>query len=185
MNDELHANLSEIIHHVSDSYTPDVLQRHLIEFEEQEEAEATETVQQIKIVLNQEGDITAATTLKIPNLKFNLGSLILESVTSVVTLTSAKEPIKIALIAIRFLQTILRLSTIRISEHDAEVLVALYILSKEEKVVSVDQLVEALKSEMVEAKISKSLENLEHLACISLVMDEIILNETIIIRRED
>jgi hypothetical protein len=43
----------------------------------------------------------------------------------------------------------------------------------------------ALKGEMVEAKIAKSLENLERLACISLMMNEIILNETIVIRWED
>ena len=103
---------------------------------------------------------------------------------SVALASSTSSPVKLALVGIRFLQKVLHLSSVDISPFDAEVLVALYKLEKEDGTLSVDQLVEVMKKNRTETQIARSLESLERLSCITLTMDEIILNETIVIRSE-
>lgn len=185
MTNESQENLLEIIQQAGEQEVIELMQGYLVELEDIDETQDAETVQQIKIALNQEGDITVATSTKIPNLKFKLGEFVLESVSSGVALASStSSPVKLALVGIRFLQKVLNLSSVEISSFDAEVLTALYKLEKRDSVLSVDQLVEVMKKDHTEAQIAKSLERLERLSCITLTMDEIILNETIVIRYE-
>ena len=185
MTNELQENLLEIIQQAGEQEAVELMQRYLVELEDIDETQDAETVQQIKIALDQEGDITVASSIKIPNLKFKLGELILESVSSSVALASStSSPVKLALVGIRFLQKVLHLSSVDISPFDAEVLVALYKLEKEDGTLSVDQLVEVMKKNRTETQIARSLESLERLSCITLTMDEIILNETIVIKKE-
>lgn len=183
MTSELQENLLSVMQQAGQLNTVNLMQNYLVELPVVNETQDAETIQQIKIALDQEGDITVATSIKIPNLKFKLGEFLLEAVSSGVALASStKSPIKLALVAIRFLQKILQLSSVDIDEFDAKVLVALYKLEKEDGILTVDQLVEVMERERPDAQIAKSLENLERLSCITLTMGEIILNEVIVIR---
>ncbi|WP_420640471.1 hypothetical protein [Candidatus Leptofilum sp.] len=183
MTSELQENLLSVMQQAGQLNTVNLMQNYLVELPVVNETQDAETIQQIKIALDQEGDITVATSIKIPNLKFKLGEFLLEAVSSSVALASStKSPIKLALVAIRFLQKILQLSSVDIDEFDAKVLVALYKLEKEDGILTVDQLVEVMERERPDARIAKSLENLERLSCITLTMGEIILNEVIVIR---
>lgn len=185
MTNELQENLLEIIQQAGEQEAVELLRSCLVELEDIDETQDAETVQQIKIALDQEGDITVATSIKIPNLKFKLGEFILESVSSGVALASSlNSPVKLALVGIRFLQKVLHLSSVEISPFDAEVLIALYKLEKTDSILSVDRLVDVIGKNQTESRIAKSLESLERLSCITLTMNEIILNETIVIRSE-
>lgn len=187
MSEELSNNLQEIIQEVStiESETTQILYSKLTLLKQKDEQGIKGTVQQIDIILNDEGDITVATTLKIPNLKFHLREFLLESTSSAIAASgSLNSPIQLTLVGIRFLQKIHKLATIDIDKDDAEILLAVHKLVKSNEIVSVDSLIEVLDDNKSKPKIAKSLEVLENLSCITLTMDEIILNETIIIRSD-
>lgn len=187
MSEELPYNLHEIVQDVAatEPESLHILYNNLVLLKQKNEPEIKDVIQQIKLILSEEGDISVATTLKIPNLKFQLGEFLLESTSSTIAAAgSLKDPIRLALVSIRFLQKIHSLATINIDEADAEILLAIYKLGKSNEMVSVDNLIEVLDSSKSEAEIAKSLETLEDLSCITLTMDEIILNETIIIRSD-
>lgn len=187
MSEELSNNLQEIIQDVVaiEPEATQILYNNLALLKQKDEQEIKETIQQIEIALNEEGDITVATTLKIPNLKFHLGEFLLESTSSAVAISgSLKDPIRLALVGIRFLQKTRKLATINIDATDAEILLAVYKLVKSNEMVNVDNLIEVLDGKKSESEIAKSLETLENLSCITLTMGEIILNEIIVIRSD-
>ncbi len=131
------------------------------------------------------GNVVVATTRKLPNLRFNLGELLLE-VTGTVVLAagSIDKPLKLALTGIRFLRTLGKLSTVEIGKGDAEVLIAVFRLAQEETVVRVGDLPGVLPAGWDEVKVALSLERLERLACIELGMDGIVVNEVIVVKGE-
>ena len=153
--------------------------------EEIEPMPVGKAAEQILIALDEEGAIAVTTSIKIPNLKFKLGALLLETVSSGVAFSgTAKDPIKLLLVGIRFLQKVRQLATIEIASREAELLLAIYRLIHDKQVPTVDRLIEVIGDRLSEAQIAKSLEGLEKLSCIQLTMDRIVLNETIVIRRE-
>lgn len=137
----------------------------------------------IRIKRDGDGNVVFATTQKLPNLRFRLGDLLLEtSGTGLSMAGSLDKPLGLVLTGIRFLKTLRKLSTIEVEKEDAEMLIAIYVLIQEEKRVHVGDLPALLPSNWSEAKIAVSLERLERLACIELKMNNIILNETILVR---
>ncbi len=54
-----------------------------------------ETIKQIDAALNEEGDITIATSSKLSNIRFKLGDFLLETASAVITMTtSIQMPVK-------------------------------------------------------------------------------------------
>ncbi|HEX8221172.1 MAG TPA: hypothetical protein VF914_18420 [Chloroflexia bacterium] len=190
MDEELEANLALLLSEPEissdDVQAGQLLKRHLIEIEAPPTVleDQPGTVKQINILLSQEGDVTVATSRKIPNLKFHLGEFLLEAVGNVVSLPNLLDnPAKLALAAIKFLGKVYGLAKVDIEAADAKVLIAIYLLKQQHEVPTLDSLTESVVPGISEQQIARSLANLEQLACISLMMDEIILNEKIVIRR--
>ncbi len=133
-----------------------------------------------------QGNVVVATTHKLPNLRFRLGNLLLESVgTGMSVAGSLGQPLKLVLTGIRFLRSVRKMATLDIDKEDAETLITIYHLAQEEDVVRVDDLLTVLPEDWNEGRVARSLEKLELLACIELSMDGITLNETIIVQRLD
>ena len=139
----------------------------------------------VRIQRDVNGNVVVATTHKLPNLRFRLGDLLLEAVSSGVTAAgSLGQPLRLIVAALRFLRTLHKLSAIEIEQTDAELLVAIFRLAQEREQVSVDDLTAVLPT-WNEAQIALSLERLDLLACIELHMDRIVLNETILVKAKD
>lgn len=139
----------------------------------------------VRIQRDANGNVVVATTHKLPNLRFRLGDLLLEAVSSGVTAAgSLSQPLRLIVAALRFLRTLHKLSAIEIEQTDAELLVAIFRLAQEREQVRVDDLA-ALLPGWEEAQIALSLERLDLLACIELRMDSIVLNETILVKQKD
>ncbi len=134
---------------------------------------------------NELGAVTLATSLKIQNLKFYFDEFLMETLESAVAFSGALDkPLALILVALRFLQKVKQLATVEIGQAEAELLLTIYKLSKEDKKVTIDAIIEVMQDEQSPAQISESLHMLENLACIKLTMDELELNETIFIQRE-
>jgi hypothetical protein len=139
----------------------------------------------VRIQRDVNGNVMVATTHKLPNLRFRLGDLLLEAVSSGVTAAgSLGQPLRLIVAALRFLRTLHKLSAIEIERTDAELLVAIFRLAQEREQVRVDDLAAMLPG-WEEAQIALSLERLDLLACIELRMDSIVLNETILVQQKD
>ena len=65
----------------------------------------------------------------------------------------------------------------------AEILIAIFRVVQEEEVVRVDDLCALLSGDWDEAKVARSLERLEALACIELGMEGVVLHEAIMVQR--
>jgi hypothetical protein len=140
----------------------------------------------VRIQRDIHGNVIVATTQKVPNLRFRLGDLLLESLgTGMSVAGSLEQPLKLALTSIRFLRALRKMATIDIGRAEAEVLIAIYRLAQEEAIVRVDDLLAAVPGNADEGQLARTLENLELLACIQLGMDGITLNETIMVQRLD
>ena len=147
---------------------------------------ADTTLEVVRIQRDLDGHVVLATTQKLPNLRFNLGELLLEAASGGVTAAGAwGQPARLAVAALRFLRAVRKLSTLDIRREDAETLITLYRLSQEKKLVRVDDLLAAAPPGRDEAWTARSLERLERLGCIELRMDGIVLHETIIVQRQD
>jgi len=139
----------------------------------------------VRIQRDVNGNVVVATTHKLPNLRFRLGDLLLEAVSSGVTAAGALgQPLRLIVAALRFLRTLHKLSAIEIERTDAELLVAIFRLAQEQAQVRVDDLPAVLPG-WEEAQIALSLERLDLLSCIELRMDSIVLNETILVLQKD
>jgi hypothetical protein len=144
-------------------------------------------IEQIQVILDEQGDVVLkANTIKLPNLRFNLAKFLLSSIgTAVGVAGSIQKPIPLALTIIKFLQTTRDLATIEIKPKHAQVLLAIFSLSREENLVTIDKLDTVIKPQgITEIERPIILDHLERLGCITISMEEIQLNESIIIRSE-
>lgn len=140
----------------------------------------------VKIRRGSGGDITLATSLKIPNLRFQFGELLLEIYRTVVlTKASPEQPYRQILIGIDFLRRIRKLSGVDISTRQAKLLLAIYQLAQTEKRVTVGMVTELLKVDPDNGAVAADLSALERLGCIRLTMRQITLCETIEVVRQE
>ena len=140
----------------------------------------------VRIQRDVAGNVVLATTIKLPNLRFRLGDLLLEAVGTGVAVTgSLDRPLALVVAGLRFLRAVRKLAVIDIRKEDAEMLIAIYRLAQEEARVRVGDLPVMLSAAWNESMVARSLERLESLACIELRMEGIVLNETIIVQRVD
>lgn len=143
-------------------------------------------IEHIDIVMSEQGDITVATTLKLPNLRFRLGDFLLEATSTAVSAASSPErPLVLALTAIKFIRTVRNLATIEIDREDAVVLLEIYKQVRDEGMVTVDVLGSTMDKHLASGDLARSLERLDRLGCIVLDDGEIQLNETIVVRRKE
>jgi hypothetical protein len=143
-------------------------------------------LEEIRIQRDKAGNVVVATTLKLPNLRFRLGDLLLEATGSGMAIAgSVDQPLGLVLTGIRFLRAIRKLATLDVRKEDAEMLLAIFRLAQEEEVVRVDDLPALLTGDWDDASVAHSLERLEELACIEVGMDGIVLHETIIVQQID
>ncbi len=132
------------------------------------------------------GSVVLATSVKLPNLRFRLGDLLLEAAGSGLSIAGAlDQPLALVVTGLRFLRTVRGLAALAIREEDAQMLIAIYRLAQEERRVQAADLPALLPSGWDEARVARALERLELLACIELRMEGIVLNETIIVQRLD
>lgn len=139
----------------------------------------------IKIRTEKPGVASIATTSKISNLRFRLKDLILEGIpktfaTFKAILGSDTNTLLLGITILNFLKFIADKSTITIQKEDAAVLCWLYLAYQEEKIVGIDTLLAITREEMSSENLHISLATLEKLGCITLLSDEIILNEDIV-----
>ena len=140
-----------------------------------------ETQEAVKILLDSAGDITVATSLKLPNVKLRLGDFLFACASAVAGASSAfDDPVKLALVVLGFLRSVLKLSEVEIRREDAEVLLSIYRLTCDEGVATESMLLEVQNH----VDDSKSLARLSQLGCITQIGDEIKLNETIVVKRQ-
>lgn len=136
------------------------------------------------IQLDEEGNISKASSIKLSNLKFNLGKLLLE-----ITLTglsvNIEDPKKLLVIGFRFLERVKRLASNDLKSKDASLLLNVQKLGYEEKIVTVDNLTEFVKANPTDGKLGQALERLARLDCIKLTDDAIVINEIIVIQHEE
>lgn len=145
---------------------------------------ADSALEAVRIQRDVQGNVVLATTRKLPNLRFRLGDLLLETVgTGMSVAGSLDQPLKLVLTGIGFLRSVRKMATLDIKKEDAEVLIALFRLTQEEAVVRVDDLLAVLSGDWDEGRVARSLEILEMLACINVEMSGITLNETIMVQR--
>ena len=161
-----------------------IIEKFFDELPSLRDGQMTDVMQQIDIVLSQTGDIVLATSKKIPNLKFRLGEFLPSILNLGVGLLSNDDAIKLTKEALVVLLTILNLTIIEISLVDAELLLSIYSLSKDEKKVTTDNLIEYLGANN-KIDLPSHLGTLERLGCISLFMNGIFINETIVFRHKD
>ena len=165
-------------------YAVALLQRHLLDIEDIASESASDTLREINIKTS--GDVIVATSHKIQNLKFQLGELLQEVAGTAVAIPSSIEhPIRLVVIVLRFLYKVRKLSKVDITTSEAEVLLAIYKLVQQREILTVDRVSEFVRDKLTGEQLSKSLETLDKLACITLTMDGIKLNETIVISRQD
>jgi hypothetical protein len=146
-----------------------------------------DVAEQIKVILDPDGgDVVQTTSLKLPNLRFKLGQFLLEALGAGLSISGTLgEPLATALTAIRFLRNTQNLASVEIGRKDAELLLAVYRLTREEEVITVDDLIPVLvPGHMAEDDLARALERLERLGCIGLGMGEVQLNESIVIKRK-
>ena len=145
----------------------------------------SDNAESVKITRTKEGEIIVATSLKIPNLHFRVGELIYSLVDKGIKIVSANgEPFRISFFVIGFLRDVFELSNHPLTTQDAKVLVGIYILVKtySKKIITVDQVVEFFQQELTDSQISKSLAELERIACVALSTNGIQIIETIVIQ---
>ncbi|MBK8985344.1 MAG: hypothetical protein IPM39_04560 [Chloroflexi bacterium] len=182
MNQPLQRNLNLLLNQVTNELGLDpfeakiFLQKYLIDMSLPSQSGFDETV---KIVRDSKSDVVLATSLKIPNLRFKLGEVLLEIYrTGVLFFASKDNHHKQLLIGLDFLRKIRQLSTITISEQHANLLVMIFKLAQTETKVTVDA-VQELLIDVQDGRIASGLSELEKLGCINVTMGEIKLNETI------
>ena len=187
MNPKSEINLQEVIQEIASSTDADaqvsrsLLQKHMVELADWDATTPIETIKQIQIALSEEGNVTIATSMKIPNIKFRLGEFLLEAISIAVTASSSSDtPVKLVLAGLKFLQKVRELATVMITPTDAEVLIAVQELTVKREIPTVDMILEYMGKEK-EKQVAKALETLENLACITVSMNEILLNESIVI----
>ena len=130
------------------------------------------------------GAVVLATSVKLPNLRFRLADLLLEAAGTGLSLAGALDhPLALVITGLRFLRTVRGLAALPVRAEDAELLIAIYRLAQEERRVQPADLPPLLPAAWDEARLARSLERLERLACIELRMEGIFLNETIIVQR--
>lgn len=140
-----------------------------------------ETHEAVKVLLDSAGDVTVATSLKLPNIKLKLGDFLFACATAVTAASSAfDEPAKLVLVVLGFLRSVRKLSEVELRREDAEVLLSIYRLTCDERVATESMLLE-MRNRVDD---SKSLAKLSQLACITRIGDEIKLNETIVVKRQ-
>lgn len=138
---------------------------------------------EIQILLDSRGTITVATTRKVPNLRFRLGEVLLETVGYGTGIPgNIQHPITALLSTLSFLRSINKLATIEVDRGDAELLITLFRLTRDREVLELDALITATPA-MPEQIRTEALERLERLACITLEEGTVQLNETIIVQR--
>lgn len=144
------------------------------------------TVEVLTIKRNDERKVVTITSIKLPNLRFKLGALLMEGLTTTLAVQSALDnKLELFLVAVNFLKKIRELVMVEVSLQEAEVLLALYTLAHQRQALTVDNIKDTLGDKLSEVYISESLDVLEELKCIRLTMDGIVLVETIIVERED
>jgi hypothetical protein len=185
LQNDLHQILTdvELPEQVSTQDAAALLSAHM---EETERGAAGGAGELVNITQGLEGEITVASSVKIPNLRFKLGDVVLETLkaSSAVGVSSVSGTLKTLVIVIRLLQKLYQFATVELGVPEAELLVALYKLNQEEGDVTIDKLVEFLEKKNSKKQISQSLDALEKLGCITYTMDGIRLNETIVVRRK-
>ena len=79
--EQLQANLAEIIRQSAsgNNAVENLLSKHIEEIEIDDALQQPELLEQLRILLDKQGDITVATSQKLPNLKFKLGDMLLEA----------------------------------------------------------------------------------------------------------
>jgi hypothetical protein len=159
---------------------------HYIDAVEGTIALANSDLEIVRIQRDRDGNIIVATTRKLPNLRFNLGDLLLEAAGGGLMAAGAMgHPFPLVVAGLRFLRAVRKLSTLDIRQQDAEMLIAIFRLTQEaaftNRRVRVDDLSSLLADKWDAAGIARSLERLELLACIEMGMEGIILNETIVV----
>lgn len=139
----------------------------------------------VRMVINERADVIVATTMKIPNLRFRPGKLLFEAAKSAKDFYDSRDrPPLQAFVIIRFMMKVRGLSRIEIPPDQARVLMALYVLSREEPRVTKDMLFQNLVLSIREEELPHLLEALEKLACIRFKDNLVLLNEEIdVVRR--
>ena len=185
--EELRVNLAQLIKQSAgdNDEAEKLLNKHIDEIEMDDALQKSELVEQIKAQLNSQGDITVATSQKVQNLKFKLADFLLEAGGSGLSVAgSLLNPLVLAFTGIKFLWELQKLMTLTIEQKDAEVLLALYGLVKQSKVLTTDEVHELVGKRCGEDQVARSLDTLEELGCITVTMNEIHLNETIVVQKQ-
>lgn len=148
-----------------------------------------DSAERVKVTRNNEGDVIVATSLKIPNLRFNLWKLLYSVTEKGIAIIDAKgEPFRTAFFIIAFLKDVFELSSTPITNQDATILVGIHVLNKtnSRRPVTVDQVNNYFFGKFTENQILDSLENLKTIACIFISDDGIIeITESLIIVSEE
>jgi hypothetical protein len=140
----------------------------------------------VRIQRDKAGNVVVATMRKLPNLRFRLGDLLLEATGSGMAIAgSLDKPLGLVLTGIRFLRSLRQMATLDVRQEDAEMLLAIFRVAQEKKIVQVDDVPALLSAGWDEASVARSLERLERLACIEIGMAGIVWHETIMVQAVD
>jgi len=138
----------------------------------------------IEVLLNSGGTVDVATTRKVPNLRFRLGEVMLEVIGLGVKVPGAlNNPISTVLSALSFVRNIRKLATIELAPGDAELVIRIFQLTRDRKILGIDSLISATPH-LSESQRAEALARLEQLACIKLEDGTVQMNEIIIVRRK-
>jgi hypothetical protein len=177
--------------HLGEEHRGDILDPLLpfMETIDADDRDLTNTeAEQIQIELGPEGDISLATTKKLPNLRFRIKDLLLEGMPQTVVagsgmLEALDKPVLLPFLALNFLRFVQDLSTLELNPLDAKVLLELYRFRYKERTIDRDVLNSYMEDKIDPSALAASLEHLDELGCISLLDGEIVVNEVILIRR--
>jgi hypothetical protein len=137
--------------------------------------------EKVEINIDHGAHITLATSLKLGNIRFNLKDALLTDVadlgTAVLsTLAVAKWPFLIPLYCLQILRYLRNLSKIQLSLTDGQVL---KLLSEKKDENRTAKIVDIKSDELSQQAIDASLKKLEELGCVTIIADEIVINEDI------
>lgn len=146
-----------------------------------------DSAERVTIKRTQAGDVIAATSLKIPNVRFRMGELLYRSVGKGFSIAGAQaqdDLFKTLYFIFGFLRDVFELSKLALIEQDARVLIGIYSLANADNLTLIkqDQLVEFFQNQLTGEQIAASLAELARIWCIELTDHGIRLVESLVIQ---
>jgi hypothetical protein len=179
---------TEIQSHPSEIHTPSIIFEKLLpQSIDLVQSERTDRFHQIELVTNFEGHAKYATTRKVGNIRLNLRNAVLDEIPDLIekvsTVVAASViPILIPIACLQMLRYFRNLATIQLTETDAVVLKELFTLAGVDRTVTIDSL--GNLPGLSKAAVNASLPKLEELGCVSIIGNEVVINETIVFQQD-